>query len=47
MEYLDGALMYRLLNSADFSREQKELVNATVSRMEDNIMDYQLRKVFT
>ena len=37
MEILDGVLTYRLLNSANLTNVQKQLVNATVSKM-DQIM---------
>ena len=47
MEILHGALAYRLSNSATLSREQKQLVRATVSKMDNNITKDQLRKVFT
>ena len=33
MEILDSALAYRLLDSANLSREQKQLVKVTVSKM--------------
>ena len=47
VEILHGALAYRLSNSANLSREQKQLVRATVSKMDNNITKDQLRKVFT
>ena len=47
MEILDGVLAYRLLNSANLSNEQKQLVKATVSKMDYQIMKDQLKKVFT
>ena len=47
MEILDGVLAYRLLNSANLTRDQKQLVKATVSKMDYNIMKDQLKKVFT
>ena len=46
MEILDGVHAYRLLNSANLSREQKQLVKATVSKMDCNIMKDQLKKGF-
>ena len=47
MEILDGVLAYRLLNSANLTREQKQLVKATVCKMDYDIMKDQLKKVFT
>ena len=43
MEILDGILTYRLLNSANFTNEQKQLVKATVSKMDYQIMKDQLK----
>ena len=34
MEILDGFLAYRLLNRANLTNEQKQLVKATVSKMD-------------
>ena len=34
MEILDGVLTYRLFNSANLTNEQKQLVKATVSKMD-------------
>ena len=34
MEILDGFLAYRLLNCANLTNEQKQLVKATVSKMD-------------
>ena len=47
MEILDGVLTYRLLNSANLTKDQKQLVKAIVSKMDYNIMKDQLKKVFT
>ena len=47
MEILDGVLVFRLLNSANLTNEQKQLVKATVSKMDYQIMKDQLKKVFT
>ena len=47
MEILDGVLTYRLFNSANLTNEQKQLVKATVSKMDYQIMKDQLKKVFT
>ena len=46
-EILDGVLAYKLLNSANLTNEQKELVKATGSKMDYEIMKDQLKKVFT
>ena len=43
MEILDGILTYRLLNSANLTNEQKQLVKATVSKMDYQIMKDQLK----
>ena len=47
MEILDGVLAYRLLNTVNLTNEQKQLVKATVSKMDYQIMKDQLEKVFT
>ena len=47
MEILDGTLAYRLLNSVNLTNEQKQLVKATVSQINYQIMKGQLKKVFT
>ena len=47
MEILDSALAYRLLNSVNLTNKQKQLVKATVSKMDYQIMKDQLKKVFT
>ena len=47
MEILEGVLAYRLLNSANLTNEQKQLVKSTVSKIEYQIMKDQLKKVFT
>ena len=47
MKILYGILRYRFLNSANLSTEQKQLVRATVNKMEYSIMKDQLKKVFT
>ena len=44
MEILDGVLTYRLFNSANLTNEQKQLVKATVSKMDYQIMKDQLKK---
>ena len=46
MEILDGTLAYRLLNSVNLTNEQKQLVKATVSQINYQIMKDQLKKVF-
>ena len=38
MEILEGVLAYRLLNSANLTNEQKQLVKSTVSKIEYQIM---------
>ena len=38
IKILDGVLAYRLLNSANLTNEQKQLVKATVSKMDYQIM---------
>ena len=47
MTISDGAVAYRLLNSAGFSESHKQLVRATVSEMTYDTMKKQLTKVFT
>ena len=47
MEISDGAMAYRLLNSANLTNEQKQLVKSTVSKIDYQIMKDQLKKVFT
>ena len=47
MEVLDGVLAYRLLKSVNLTKQQKQLVKATVSNMDYQIMKDQLKKVFT
>ena len=44
MEILDGVLTYRLFDSANLTNEQKQLVKATVSKMDYQIMKDQLKK---
>ena len=44
MEILDGVLAYRILNSANLTNEQKQLVKITVSKMDYQIMKDQLKK---
>ena len=39
MEILDGVLAYRLLHSANLTNEQKQLVKATVSKMDYQVMN--------
>ena len=46
MKFLNGVHKYRLLNSTNLSREQQQLVKATVSKMGCNIMKDQLKKAF-
>ena len=38
MEILEGVLAYRLLNSANLTNEQKQLVKSTVSKIDYQIM---------
>ena len=38
MEILDGVLAYSLLNSPNLTNEQKQLVNATVNKMDYQVM---------
>ena len=47
MTISDGAVAYRLLNSAGLSENNKQLVRATVSEMKYETMKSQLTKVFT
>ena len=47
MTVSDGAVAYRLLNSAGLSENNKQLVRATVSEMKYETMKNQLTKVFT
>ena len=47
MEILDGVLAYRLLNGANLSNANKQLVKATVGCMKYETMKQQLKKVFT
>ena len=47
MKILYGILRYRLLNSANLSTEQKQLVRDTVNKVEYSIVKDQLKKVFT
>ena len=47
MEILDGALTYMLLTSVKIYREQKQLVKATVSQSDCNIMKNKFKQVFT
>ena len=47
MTVSDGAVAYRLLNSAGLSESHKQLVRATVSEMKYDTMKKQLKKVFT
>ena len=44
MEILDGVLAYRILNSANLTNEQKQLLKITVSKMDYQIMKDQLKK---
>ena len=46
MKFLDGVHAYRLLNSNNLSREQQQLVKATVSKMGCNIMKKKQKKGF-
>ena len=46
MKFIDGVHAHRLLNSNNLSREQQQLVKATVSKMGCNIMKDQLKKGF-
>ena len=56
MQILDGVLAYRLLNTANLTNEQKQLVitnkqkqlvKATVSKMDYQIMKDQLKMVYS
>ena len=47
MEILDGALTYMLLTSVKIYREQKQLVKATFSQSDCNIMKNKFKQVFT
>ena len=47
MEILDGVLAYKLLNSANLTNEQKQLIKATVNKRDYQIMKDQLKKVFS
>ena len=47
MEILEVVLAYRLLNSANLTNEQKQLVKSTISKIDYQIMKDQLKKVFT
>ena len=44
MEILDSVLAYRLLISANLTNEQKQLVKATVNKIDYQIMKYQLKR---
>ena len=44
MEILHGVLTYRLLNTANLTNDQKQLVKATVSNMDHQIMKDQLKR---
>ena len=47
MEIHDGVLSYRLLNNANLSEADKQLIKATITKMEYNNMKEQLKRVFT
>ena len=47
MEIQDEVLTYRLLNSANLTSEQKQIVKATVSKMKYQDMKDLLKKVFS
>ena len=47
MEILHSVLVYRSLNSASLTNEQKQLIKATVRKMNYQIMKDQLKKIFT
>ena len=47
MEILEYDLAYRLLNSANLTIEQKQLVKAKISKMDYQIMKVQIERVFT
>ena len=47
MEISDGAMAYRLLNSANLTNEQKQLVKAMDSKMDSQIKKDKLKKVFS
>ena len=46
MEIHDGVLAYRLLNSANLSDRNKQLIKATLTEMKYSLMKDQLNKVF-
>ena len=47
MEILEYDLAYRLLNSANLTIEQKQLVKAKISKMDYQIMKVQIERAFT
>ena len=47
MEILDGVLAYRLLNNANLSHEEMQLVKATITEMTYENMKQKLKMVFT
>ena len=47
MDIPDGVLAYRLLNNANLSEDKKQLIKATLTKMEYNEMKEKLKKVFT
>ena len=47
MEIHDGVLTYRLLNSANLTKENMQLVKATLPEMKYSLMKDKLKKIFT
>lgn len=47
MPILQAVYSYKLLNSANLSKKQKQMIKASVSKIDYNTMKEQLREVFT
>lgn len=47
MPILHAVYSYKLLNSANLSKKQKQMIKASVSKIDYNKMKEQLREVFT
>ena len=47
MPILHPAYSYKLLNSANLSKKQKQMIKASVSKIDYNTIKEQLREVFT
>ena len=45
MVYPDAAVAYRLLESANLSKEKNELIRTTITKLEYNLVKIQLRKL--